>query len=91
MTGFMVGATGGPLGAIAGAGIGWLFGGEVQKTTGLTGKAYRVRRTDGSEVVVRSPGRSWSAGDRVRIVNNRLVADESAAEASQPVSLVTQQ
>jgi outer membrane lipoprotein SlyB len=79
ISGFMAGAAaGGPVGAAIGAGLGWLVGAEVSRSTDLGGPAYRVLRDDGEEAVVRSPGQSWSPGDRVRIVGNRLVADVGA-------------
>jgi len=75
LSGFMAGAAaGGPVGAAIGAGLGWLVGGETQKAAGLSGTAYRISREEGGETVVRSPGRKWSPGDRVRIVGARLVA-----------------
>lgn len=83
MAGFIVG---GPVGAAIGAGVGWLAGGAVQKSAGLSGRAYRVARDDGREVTVRSPNRSWSTGDRVRIVGNRLVAAVDAADSNPAVS-----
>jgi outer membrane lipoprotein SlyB len=87
LSGFMVGAAaGGPVGALVGAGIGWLGGGETQEASGITGTAYKVKREDGSETIVRSPNRQFAAGDRVQIVANRLIAD-SAAESMEPVAL----
>jgi outer membrane lipoprotein SlyB len=86
-SGFMAGAAaGGPVGAAIGAGLGWLVGGETHKSSGLGAPAYRVRRADGSETVVRSPKRRWLPGDRVRIVDSRLVAEPGAGGASQAVS-----
>ncbi|MGD8852068.1 MAG: hypothetical protein PVI28_06615 [Gammaproteobacteria bacterium] len=74
LSGFMAGAaTGGPIGGVVGAGLGWLVGGQAHEATGLTDAAYRVAHDDGSETVVRSPGRTWSPGDRVRVVGARLV------------------
>jgi outer membrane lipoprotein SlyB len=90
LSGFMAGAAaGGPVGAAIGAGLGWLAGGETQKATGLSGKAYRVAREDGSEITIRSHARTWSAGDRVRIVGGRLVAAGEADTAVPPVSALT--
>jgi outer membrane lipoprotein SlyB len=83
MAGFVVG---GPVGAAIGAGAGWLAGDTVQKSAGLSGRAYRVRRDDGSEVTVRSPNRTWSSGDRVRIVERRLVAARDAADSDAALS-----
>ena len=90
LSGFMVGAAaGGPIGAAVGAGVGWLVGGETQTATGLGGTAYRVARESGGETVVRSPGRTWSAGDRVRVVGNRLVAADDTGNAARSVSVRT--
>jgi len=87
LSGFMAGAAaGGPIGAAIGAGLGWLVGGETHKSTGLGAPAYRVRRSDGSETVVRSPNRSWSPGDRVSIVDSRLVAGGGEGDTPQAVS-----
>ncbi|MGD8843621.1 MAG: hypothetical protein PVJ83_09120 [Gammaproteobacteria bacterium] len=90
LSGFMVGAAaGGPLGAAIGAGLGWLVGGETQKATGLSGQAYRVAREDGSQITVRSPGRSWTAGDRVHVVGGRLVAAGETDSAIPRVGALT--
>jgi len=90
LSGFMAGAAaGGPVGAAIGAGLGWLVGGETQKGTGLSGKAYRVAREDGSEITVRSPGRSWTVGDRVHVVGGRLVAAGETDITVPPVSALT--
>lgn len=87
VSGFMAGAVaGGPVGALLGAGIGWLGGGATQDATGTAGTAYKVKREDGSETVVRSPNRKFAAGDKVQIVANRLVAD-SADERIDPVAI----
>lgn len=86
-SGFMAGAAaGGPVGALVGAGIGWLGGGAAQDATGTTGTAYKVKRNDGSEIIVRSPNRRFASGDRVQIVANRLVVD-STVESPDPVAL----
>lgn len=75
LSGLMAGAAaGGPVGAAIGAGLGWLVGGETQRATGLSYPAYRVSDDAGRVTTVRSPGRIWSAGDRVRVVRGRLVA-----------------
>ncbi|WP_207891823.1 hypothetical protein [Thiogranum longum] len=73
LAGFMVGAAvGGPVGAI---GVGfasvWL-GGNVQETTGLHGRAYRIKSHDGTIRIVRSPQQQWSIGDQVQVDDNRL-------------------
>ena len=60
--------------------LGGLTGSYLQQTTGLSATAYRVRRADGSEVTVRSPNQNWSSGDRVLIVDNRLVAAHTAGQ-----------
>jgi len=87
LSGFMAGiVAGGPVGAILGTGIGWLAGSTVQDATGAAGKAYRVKRKDGSEAVVRSPNRAFSPGDRVTIAGNRLVALDGS-ESPRPVTL----
>ena len=86
-SGFMVGAVAaGPVGALVGAGIGWLGGGASQDALGAAGTAYKIKREDGSETIVRSPKRRFAAGDRVNIVVNRLVADRDA-ESTHPLAL----
>jgi outer membrane lipoprotein SlyB len=89
VSGFMAGAAaGGPIGAAIGAGVGWLVGGETHRATGLSGAAYRVLHDDGTVTIVRSPGRTWSAGDRVRVLGNRLVAADNIGTNAQSVSAV---
>lgn len=80
LTGFMAGATAGPFGALAGAGIGALGGALFQRETGISGRAYKVEKDDGTHAVVRSPGRSWSKGDQVEVVGDRLVAKSMHAQ-----------
>jgi hypothetical protein len=75
VTGLMVGSVGGPLGAVAGAGIGLLSGGKIQALLGLSGRAYEVESEDGSRRTVRSPNQQWESGDKVQVVGRRLVTD----------------
>jgi outer membrane lipoprotein SlyB len=90
LSGFMAGtAAGGPIGAAVGAGVGWLIGGETQEATGLSGTAYRVARDGGGEIIVRSPRRDWSAGDRVRIVGNRLIEADDANNTTRSARVQT--
>ena len=87
LSGFMAGAVaGGPVGVLVGAGLGWFAGGGIQDASGFAGTAYRVKREDGSETVVRSPNAEFSPGDRVEIAGNRLVAVHGG-ESAQPVAL----
>jgi hypothetical protein len=72
--GFMAGATAGPVGALAGAGIGALGGALFQRASGVSDHAYVVEADDGSRRAVRSPGRTWSPGDQVKVVDGRLVS-----------------
>lgn len=74
LAGFMAGATVGPLGALVGAGIGAFSAALFQRESGFSDHAYRIARDDGSQTVVRSPGRSWSTGDLVKVVKGRMVA-----------------
>ena len=71
--GFMLGATGGPLGAIVGAGIAWELGGMTQEKLGLSGRSYKVIKDDGSTEVIRSPNIAWEPGDHIEIKKGRLV------------------
>ncbi|GAB3395349.1 hypothetical protein [Azotobacter armeniacus] len=71
MSGMMVGAVGGPIGAVVGAGIGALFGGSAQEASGTSDRAYVVRTDSGELKTVRSPNRTFAAGDKVEIRGNR--------------------
>lgn len=84
ISGFLLGgfATGGPVGALLGGGLGWLLGDKAQQAVGEGGTAYRVRTSDGELVIVRSPNESWDVGDEVQIVGNRLVAEQAVLEVS---------
>ncbi|MCK9506001.1 MAG: hypothetical protein M0Q95_17710, partial [Porticoccaceae bacterium] len=62
------GAAGGPIGALVGGIVGAWGGGEAQETSGLSGKAYRVKHADNSETLVRAPNRTWEIGDQAAIV-----------------------
>ena len=42
LTGLMIGAAAGPIGAIAGAGAGFWMGGTVQEASDLSGTAYEI-------------------------------------------------
>lgn len=75
--GFLLGGVvGGPIGAFALGGAGAWSGGEVQQAAGLEGAAYRIKRDDGSELVVRSPNKNWNQGDHVQVSGHRLVEEE---------------
>jgi len=71
MTGMMVGAVGGPIGALVGAGVGALLGGSAQDVAGGSDRAYVVRTDSGELKTVRSPNRTFAAGDKVEIRGNR--------------------
>jgi outer membrane lipoprotein SlyB len=83
ISGFLLGGavTGGPVGALIGGGLGWVLGDKSQEAIGVGDTAYRVRKDDGEEVVVRSPKGTWFIGDEVEIIGNRLVAAPSAETA----------
>lgn len=74
LTGMMVGATGGPLGAIVGAGAGFLLGSSIQKASGLSGTAYEVENSQGERNTVRSPNARFTVGQQVIQTGSRLVA-----------------
>ncbi|WP_288355462.1 hypothetical protein [uncultured Cycloclasticus sp.] len=78
--GFMIGAISGPAGALAGGGISWFAGGKIHQASGVTGRAYEVKKDDGSLTIIRSPNQQWQPGDKVRIENARLVAIAPATE-----------
>ncbi|HEB28144.1 MAG TPA: hypothetical protein ENI05_10280 [Porticoccus sp.] len=72
--GFLLGgAVGGPIGAFVLGGLGGWSGSEIQQAVGMEGAAYRVKREDGSELVVRSPNKKWDQGDLVHVSGRRLV------------------
>lgn len=55
LTGMMAGAAGGPIGAVAGAGVGFWISHSIQQTAGLSDIAYEVRDAEGELKTVRSP------------------------------------
>ncbi|MCY1465080.1 hypothetical protein D9M71_831820 [compost metagenome] len=77
MTGLMFGAIGGPVGAIAGAAVGYFGGSFVQESTGLGEPAYLVRTDDGSVQRFRSPGKRFKPGDQVEVDGIRLRRHEN--------------
>ncbi len=80
--GFLLGGVvGGPIGAFVLGGAGGWSGGAVQQAAGLQGAAYRIKRDDGSELVVRSPNKNWNQGDHVRVSGGRLVEEERLSNA----------
>ncbi|MDT3708730.1 hypothetical protein BSR09_06385 [Stutzerimonas degradans] len=66
LSGFMVGAVGGPIGALVGGGLGWLLGSGVQDAAGLEQTLYVVRKEDGSIDRIRSSNGSFLAGQHIR-------------------------
>lgn len=72
LSGFMVGAAGGPLGALAGGGLGYFLGQGVQSATGLEHRLYRLKGVDGSLSQVRSPTLGLQVGQQVSRDGNRL-------------------
>ncbi|VVO57621.1 hypothetical protein PS874_00496 [Pseudomonas fluorescens] len=76
LTGMMVGAAGGPVGALIGAGAGFFVGGSVQQAAGLTEKAYEVKDAQGDISTVRSPNARFEAGQQVTRKGPRVVAQD---------------
>ena len=73
LTGLMVGAVaGGPVGAVVGAAVGGWSGAQVQRASGQSGTAYRVRDEAGEERWVRSPQRRFERGQQVDLRQGRL-------------------
>ena len=72
LSGFMVGASGGPLGALLGGGLGYFLGQGVQSVSGLEHTLYRLRAADGKLSQVRSPTRGLQVGQWVARDGNRL-------------------
>ncbi|MFC0710811.1 hypothetical protein [Azorhizophilus paspali] len=58
-------------GMMVGAGVGALFGGSVQKAANGSDRAYVVHTDSGELKTVRSPNRTFAAGDKVKIRGNR--------------------
>lgn len=76
LTGMMVGAVGGPLGALVGAGAGFFLGGAAQQASGQSGTAYEVKDAQGNLSTVRSPNERFAVGQQVTRKGLRLVAQE---------------
>lgn len=76
LTGMMVGAAGGPIGALIGAGAGFFAGSSVQEASGKTDTAYEVRDAHGDISTVRSPNARFEVGQQVSRKGARLVASE---------------
>ncbi|SIQ13214.1 hypothetical protein [Aquipseudomonas alcaligenes] len=73
LTGLMVGAAaGGPVGAVVGVAVGGWSGAQVQRASGQSGTAYRVRDEAGEERWVRSPQRRFERGQQVDLRQGRL-------------------
>lgn len=66
LSGFMVGAVAGPIGALVGGGLGWLAGRGVQHAAGLEQTLYVVRKEDGSIARIRSSDGSFLQGQHIR-------------------------
>lgn len=82
LTGVMVGgAAGGPIGALVGAGVGLFAGKGVQEGAGLEDRAYRVRKENGEQEVIRSPNRAFDDGEKVVIQGGRLHAPSEAVSS----------
>ena len=66
LSGFMLGAVAGPIGALVGGGLGYLAGQGVQQGSGLEQTLYVVRRDDGSIDRIRSSDGGFLVGQRIR-------------------------
>lgn len=73
LTGLMVGAAGGPIGALVGAGAGFWLGGSLQEGAHLSGTAYEVENAKGERSTVRSPNARFTPGQQVSVQGSRLV------------------
>ena len=76
LTGMMVGAAGGPIGILIGAGAGFFAGSTVQEGIGKTEIAYEVKNANGETSTVRSPNERFEVGQQVKRMGSRLVASE---------------
>lgn len=73
LTGLMVGAAaGGPVGALVGVAVGGWSGAQLQRASGQSGTAYRMRDEAGEERWVRSPQRRFERGQQVELRQGRL-------------------
>ncbi|MCW3149761.1 hypothetical protein N8H22_14235 [Stutzerimonas stutzeri] len=66
LSGFMLGAVAGPVGALVGGGLGWLAGRGVQQAAGLEQTLYVVRKEDGSIDRIRSSDGRFLQGQHIR-------------------------
>ncbi|KJZ34038.1 hypothetical protein LOY55_21190 [Pseudomonas sp. B21-040] len=77
LTGMMVGAVGGPAGALVGLGAGFFAGSAVQQASGHTETAYEVKNAQGEISTVRSPNARFEVGQQVTRKGPRLVAQDN--------------
>lgn len=74
LSGFMLGAAAGPVGALIGGGLGYFIGQGAQQAAGLDQTLYVVEAEDGSRSRVRSSANGLVVGQQVERDGTKLTA-----------------
>ncbi len=74
LSGFMLGATAGPIGALIGGGLGYFVGQGAQQAAGLDQTLYVIEAEDGSHSRVRTSTNGFVAGQQVQRDGANLTA-----------------
>lgn len=74
LSGFMLGAAAGPIGALIGGGLGYFVGQGVQQAAGLDQTLYVIEAEDGSRTRVRSSANDFIVGQQVERDGANLTA-----------------
>ncbi len=74
LSGFMLGAAAGPIGALIGGGLGYFVGQGAQQAAGLDQTLYVIEAEDGSRTRVRSSANDFIVGQQVERDGANLTA-----------------
>ncbi|MBA1280135.1 MULTISPECIES: hypothetical protein [Pseudomonadaceae] len=74
LSGFMLGAAAGPIGALIGGGLGYFVGQGAQQAAGLDQTLYIIEAEDGSQSQVRSSANGFVVGQQVERDGAKLTA-----------------
>ena len=74
LSGFMLGAVAGPIGALVGGGLGYLAGQGVQEAAGLEQTLYVIEKDDGGRARLRTSNNDLVAGQQVQREGGELTA-----------------
>jgi len=74
LSGFMLGAAAGPIGALIGGGLGYFVGQGAQQAAGLDQTLYVIEAEDGSRTRVRSSANDFIIGQQVERDGANLTA-----------------